>query len=103
MIEVKKLLRGRPTSFKALAKPTPCTSPKKNTISTRQGLSSLSTIFSTATNTIDKEITGSMIWGGAMIMLRILNASVMEWATVNAEACHRIVEILVLNKQRLMT
>jgi hypothetical protein len=52
---------------------------------------------------MDKEMIGSTTALGAMIMLFILSASVSECATVNAVACQRIVLILVLRRQRLIT
>ena len=89
-IEVKNLLRGNPISLSELAKPKPCIKPNEKTSAIRQGLSSVISIFSMATNKIDKAIIGSTTALGAMIMLFILNASVIEWAIVNAVACHKI-------------
>ena len=52
---------------------------------------------------MDKAITGSTTAEGAIIIFFMLNAKVIECATVNAVACQRITYILLLNKQRLIT
>src|ERR1700733_9265393 len=102
-IEVKNLFLGKPISFSELAKPIPCIRPNIKTIRTRHGFNWVNNIFSTATNKMEREMIGSTTAPGAMIMLFMLNASVMECATVNAVACQRMVLILVLRRQRLTT
>jgi len=65
----------------------------------RQGFSSVRIKFSIATNNMDNAMIGSTTAGGATMMFFMLNARVIECATVNAVACHRIVFIRVLSKQ----
>lgn len=89
-IDVANLFRGKPISFKELAKPIPWINPNKNTNPILQGLSSAINIFSTATKSIDKAIIGSTTALGATIIFFILSANVMECATVKAVACHKI-------------
>ena len=102
-IDKKNLSLGKPISFNELANPKPCTRPNANTSSMRQALRFAINIFSTAINTIDKAIMGSTTAPGATIMFFIDKASVMECATVNAVACHRMELILLFSKQSPVT
>lgn len=103
IIETANLFLGKPISFSELAKPNPCINPNKNTNKIRQGFSSLNSKFSIATNKIDSAMMGSTIAGGATRMFFMLRANVIECATVNAVACHRITFTLLLNKHRPIT
>ena len=85
-IEVKNLSRGKPISFNELANPIPCISPNKNTSITLHGFNSLRIKFSSATNTMDKAMIGSITGLGATMIPFILSASETVCATVNADA-----------------
>ena len=102
-MDKKNLSRGKPISFNELANPMPCISPNINTKKIRHALSFAINKFSMATNKMDKAITGSTTALGATIIFFIDKASVMECATVKAVACHRMVLILLFNKQRPVT
>ena len=85
----KNASRGKPNSFKADAKPMPCTKPNRKTIAKRPDFRRAEIIFSTAIKTIDNAIIGSIKAGGATMRFFMLNINVKVCATVKAVACHK--------------
>lgn len=82
-----KCAGGMPTSFNALAKPIPCTKPKRKIMMSLQALIRWWKRFSIAANNMERAIKGSMICGLGMIYPAAASPSVNECATVNIEHC----------------
>ena len=81
---------GNPYWVSKVANPRPCNSPKVKTTNGRHFVVFLKKVFSKATQTIDKKISGSTTDNWSLTKPSAARASVMLCAKVNAVTCNII-------------
>ena len=91
---------GIPTSWSAEAKPQPWISPKRKISSARHQAILFSNMFSIATKTMESAIMHSVKFLSGLILPVMVSMSVSVCERVNSDACHKMLLILGLEKNK---